>query len=73
MKSLNFQKLSLRKEDFLSKTQMKNILGGYGGGGGCLGEFEYACSLSANPDPAQACCPSYTCKMNATNSGTICV
>ena len=34
MKSLNFQKLSLRKEDFLSKTQMKNILGGYGDGSG---------------------------------------
>ena len=38
MKSLNFQKLNLRKEDILSKTQMKNILGGYDGGagnGGC--------------------------------------
>lgn len=33
MKSLNFQKLNLRQEDILSKTQMKNILGGYGGGG----------------------------------------
>lgn len=31
MKSLNFEKLNLRKEDVLSKNQMKNILGGYGG------------------------------------------
>ena len=33
MRSLNFQKLNLRKEDILSKTQMKNILGGHNGGG----------------------------------------
>lgn len=37
MKSLNFQKLNLRKEDVLSKSQMKNILGGYGGGDGNAG------------------------------------
>lgn len=30
MKSLNFNKLNLQREDFLSKTQMKKIMGGYG-------------------------------------------
>ena len=32
MRSLNFQKLNLHQEDILTKTQMKNILGGYNGG-----------------------------------------
>lgn len=40
MKNLNFQKLNLKTEDFLTKIQMKKILGGegYGDGGGCKSE-----------------------------------
>lgn len=30
MKSLNFNKVSFQTQDVLSRTQMKNILGGYG-------------------------------------------
>ena len=53
MRSLNFQKLNLRKEDVLSKTQMKNILGGYDGGGDekCTGK----CGGGDNSAWSQAC------------------
>lgn len=45
MKALNFQKLNLQNVDFLTKTQMKNILGGYGGSGGDIG-----CQTSCSGD-----------------------
>lgn len=33
MKSLNFNKVSFQTQDVLSRTQMKNIMGGHGGNG----------------------------------------
>lgn len=74
MKSLNFNKLNLQKEDSLSKTQMKQILGGHAEiVDGCLNKYDYGCSLSPNPDEDLKCCQGLVCQMNASNSGTICV
>jgi len=53
----------------LSRTEMKNIMAGSGGGQGCLTEFSYDCGYP----PSLGCCSPNRCEANATNSGTICV
>lgn len=50
----------------LSRTEMKNIMAGSGGGGAyCISEYGYNCG------PANLCCWTLECVSNGTNSGTI--
>ena len=59
------QKMSLANiKGKLSRAEMKNIMAG---SGGCLDQYSYDCSASAQ------CCSGLSCVRNGTNTGTICM